>query len=294
MIGMDVVFTFSISDSLLKKCREITGVNTVVDREGKGEIQIVTNKYWVNDRTKMIQSIYGSPDNLDFKNIPSDVIICKNPGALSNSVAEHVFALLLPTIKKINYHNLRTHKRIFKKEPEDTLRGKTLGILGYGGVGSKVAMIAKEFGMKVLAYTRSQRDDPNVDQYAISIAKLISQCDILLITIPLTQKTKGLINSDALSLFNGNIVINMSRAEVINKNDMLWYLKRFPEKFYLADVWWNEPVISDVVPENCTLTPHVAGEVSSDYEEAVLSACRNARKFIDGNAENVVDPSEYV
>lgn len=290
---MDVVFTFSISDDLLSKCREITGVNTIVDREGKGEIQIVTNKYWVNDQTKMIQTIYGSPDNLDLKNLPSEVLICKNPGAFADSVSEHVFALLLPVIKKINYHNQRTHKRIFRKEPEDSLKGKTLGILGYGGVGSRIASFAKLFGMNVIAYTRSQRDDPNVDQYAISIAKLISQCDILLITIPLTLKTKGLINSDALSMFKGNIIINVSRADIINKNDILWYLKRFPEKYYLSDVWWNEPVISDIVPENCILTPHIAGEVHSEYEESVLSACRNVRKYIDGKPENVIDASEY-
>ncbi len=290
---MDVVFTFSISDELLKKCAEITGVNTVVDREGKGDIQIVTTKYWITDRTKMIQTIYGSPDNLNLKNIPADITVCKNPGALGNSVTEHVFALLLPVVRKISYHNQRTHKRIFRKEPEDTLRGKTLGILGYGGVGSRVAETAKAFGMKIIAYTRSQKDDPNVDQYAISIAKLISQCDILLITMPLTQKTKGLINSDALAMFNGNIIINVSSADVINKADILWYLKRFPEKVYLADVWWNEPVISDPVPDNCTLTPHVAGEVQSDYEEAILAACRNVRKYIDGEVTNSVDPEEY-
>lgn len=290
---MDVVFTFSISDDTLRKCREITGVNTTVDREGRGEIQIVTTKYWINDRTKMIQSIYGSLENLGLKNIPPDIVVCKNPGALSNSVSEHVFALLLPVVKKISYHNQRTHKRVFRKEPEDTLRNKTLGILGFGGVGSRVAEVAKQFGMKVIAYTRTQKEDPNVDQYAISIAKLISQCDILLITMPLTQKTRGLINSDALALFNGSIIMNVSNGDIINKSDMLWYLKRFPEKYYLTDVWWNEPVISDVVPENCILTPHVAGEVQIDYDDAILSACRNVRNFLDGKVENRVDPEEY-
>lgn len=290
---MDVVFTFSINDELLKRCSEITGTSTTIDREGRGDVQIVTTKYYLTEKTKMIQSIYGGLDNLGLKNIPPEVVVCNNPGALANSVSEHVFALLLPVIKKINEHNLKTHKRIFRKEPEDTLRNKSLGIMGYGGVGSKIASVAKTFGMNVLAYTRSQKDDPNVDQYVSSIAKLISQADILLITLPLTQKTRGLINSDALALFNGKVIINVSKAEIINKADMLWYLKRFPEKIYLSDVWWNEPAITDVVPENCILTPHVAGEVQIDYDDAIISACKNVRSFLDGKIENRIDPEEY-
>ncbi len=291
---MDVVLTFNISDKLLTECREIIGVNVSVDPEGNGDIQIVSTRYVPNQRTKMVQSIYGGIERLKLEKLPPDITVCTNPGAFKRSVSEHAFAMILSTIKKLNYHNIRTHRRIFKKEPEDTLYGKVIGILGYGGIGSQIARTAKVFGMKVIAYTRNQVEDPNVDSYAISIAKLISQSDILVILLPYTQKTKGLITTDALAMFNGNIIVNMSNADVVVKNDMLWYLKRYPEKYYLTDVWWGEPVIRDQIPDNCVLTPHIAGEVLSDFEDAVISACRNVKSYIDGDVRNAVDLTEYL
>ena len=81
----------------------------------------------------------------------------------------------------------------------------------------------------------------NVDQFAASAARLIAQSDIMVICLPLTNSTRSLVNSDALNMFNGNLIVNISKAEVVNKADIYWYLKRFPEKIYATDVWWNEP-----------------------------------------------------
>ena len=290
---MPVSITFNVDADLLKKCAEILGESVTVDRDGNGDIQIVATKYAINSNTRLIQSIYASLDNLNLREIPPNVKVCNNPGAFADSAAEQAFALILPAIKKIFYHNLRTHKRIFKKEPVQTLKNKTIGILGYGEVGSRIAKIARAFQMNVIAFTRTPKDDLNVDQFAASAARLIAQSDIMVICLPLTNSTRGLVNSDALNMFNGNLIVNISKAEVVNKADIYWYLKRFPEKIYATDVWWNEPAIVDEVPENCIFTPHEGSEVPGDFNEAVLNACRNARKFMDGVELNVIDPSEY-
>ncbi|MHB8396278.1 MAG: 2-hydroxyacid dehydrogenase [Thermoplasmataceae archaeon] len=290
---MDLFFTFNISPELLNKCREITGLNPVVNRDAGGEIQIVSTKYKITDNTKLIQSIYASLDGLGLKAVPPGVTVCKNSGAFSASAAEHVFAMILTASKKIIDLNNKTHHKLFKKEPVDTLSGKKLGIIGYGALGRNIAQIAKAFNMSIIAYTRTQRDDPNVDQFVVSIARLISLSDIIVITLPLTNKTRGIINADALNMFTGKLIVNIARGEIVNKNDMMFYLKRFPEKFYLSDVWWNEPVISEEVPPNVILTPHVADGDPQDFDRAVIQACENVKKFIDGRAENVVDPAEY-
>lgn len=290
---MTVSITFAVDPTLLKKCADIVGDTVEFDRDGKGDIQIVATRYALRPDTRLIQSIYASLDNLNLHDIPSDVTVCSNPGAFGDSVAEHVFSLILPVIKKIFYHNQRTHKRIFKKEAVQTLRGKTLGIIGYGSIGARVARIAKAFQMNVIAFSRSAREDSNVDQFAASIARLLAQSDIIVICLPLTGSTRNLINGDALNMFNGTMIVNVAKAEIVNKSDIFWYLKRFPEKVYATDVWWNEPAITDEVPENCLFTPHLGSEVPGDFEEAVLMACRNARKFMDGLPENVVNPSEY-
>ncbi len=290
---MPVSITFNVDADLLKKCAEILGEPVTVDRDGTGDVEIVATKYSLNANTRIIQSIYASLDNLNLKDIPPHVKVCNNPGAFADSAAEQAFALILPSIKRVFYHNLRTHKRIFKKEPVQTLKGKTLGIMGYGEVGSRIARIARAFQMNVIAFNRKQKEDPNVDQFAASAARLIAQSDIMVICLPLTNQTRGLVNSDALNMFNGSMIVNISKAEVINKPDIFWYLKRFPEKVYATDVWWSEPAIVDEVPENCIFTPHEGSEVPGDFNEAVMKACRNARRILDGIDENIIDPTEY-
>lgn len=290
---MVVSITFAVDPTLLKKGSDIIGDLVEFDRDGRGDIEIVATRYALHANTRLIQSIYASLDNLNLKDIPPDVTVCKNAGAFADSAAEHAFSLILPVLKKTFYHNQRTHKRIFKKEPVQTLRGKTIGIIGYGNVGQRVARIAKAFQMNVIAFSRSHREDSNVDQFAASVARLLAQSDILVIALPLTGGTRNLINGDALNLFNGTIIVNVAKAEIVNKSDVFWYLKRFPEKFYVTDVWWNEPAITDEVPENCLFTPHLGSEVPGDFEEAVLMACRNVRKFLEGSPENVINPAEY-
>lgn len=290
---MTVSITFAVDPTLLKKCADIVGDTVEFDRDGKGDIEIVATKYSLHPNTRLIQSIYASLDNLNLRDIPSDVTVCSNPGAFGDSVAEHAFAMMLPIMKKIFYHNQRTHKRIFKKEPVQTLKGKTLGIIGFGSIGAKVANIAKAFKMNTVAFSRSPREDSNVDQFVASMARLLAQSDILIICLPLTGGTRNLINGDALNMFNGSLIVNIAKAEIVNKADIFWYLKRFPEKVYATDVWWNEPAITDEVPENCLFTPHLGSEVPGDFEEALLMACKNARKFMDGMPENIVNPAEY-
>lgn len=290
---MDLFFTFDVTNEILKKCKEITGLNASVNRDAGGEIQIVAMKYKVTDNTKLIQGVYASLDSLKLKDIPPSVTVCKNAGAFAGAGAEHVMALMLTATKKIIDLNNKTHHRVFRKETVGSLRGKKIGIIGYGALGREIAALAKAFGMSVIAYTRTQRDDPKVDQFVVSIARLITLSDIIVITLPLTNKTRGIINADALNMFNGNIIVNIARADIVNKNDLLFYLKRFPEKFYLADVWWNEPVLSEEVPPNVILTPHVADAVIDDFDAAVIMACENVKKFLDGRPEGVVDPTEY-
>ena len=112
---MPVSITFNVDADLLKQCAEILGEPVTVDRDGSGDVEIVATKYAINANTKLIQSIYASLDNLNLKDIPPQVKVCNNPGAFADSAAEQAFALILPAVKKVFYHNLRTHKRIFKK-----------------------------------------------------------------------------------------------------------------------------------------------------------------------------------
>lgn len=290
---MEVAVTLNIDPDLLKKCSEIIGLDVKVDENADSEIQIVLSEAKINERTKMVQTVSAGVDHLNFINFRNDIVLCCNAGAFSYSVAEHTFALLLSRIKKIREFDSSTRKGEFKKERVGTLYGKTIGILGYGGIGRQIARIAKAFNMNVIGFTRSPKDDENTDRFAESIEETMKSSDILVIALPLTKKTENILDRKYLDNFRGNIIVNIGRADVVKKNDMLNYLKDNPEKSYLTDVWWGEPKIEDKIPDNVILTPHIAGISEDQFEFAVLNACRNVRKYLDKKPENVIDISEY-
>lgn len=290
---MEVSIVMDVEPNLLKKCSDIIGLNVKVDENADSEIQIVLSEAKINDRTKMVQTVSAGVNHLNFKDFGGDVTLCCNAGAFSYSVAEHTFALLLSKIKKIREFDSSTKKGEFVKERVGALYGKTMGILGYGGIGRQVARISKAFDMKVIGYTRSPQEDRNVDRFAESMDEVVESSDFLLIALPLTNKTENIVNKKLLDKFVGKIIINVGRADIVDKGDMLNFLKEHPEKSYLTDVWWGEPKIEDKIPENVILTPHVAGISEDQFEFALLYACKNVKAYLDGKPEHVIDVSEY-
>ncbi|WP_241761800.1 2-hydroxyacid dehydrogenase [Thermoplasma acidophilum] len=258
------------------------------------EAQVIKDRYVLGKRTKMIQAISAGVDHIDVNGIPENVVLCSNAGAYSISVAEHAFALLLAHAKNILENNELMKAGIFRQSPTTLLYGKALGILGYGGIGRRVAHLAKAFGMRVIAYTRSSVDQ-NVDVISESPADLFRQSDFVLIAIPLTDKTRGMVNSRLLANARKNLtIVNVARADVVSKPDMIGFLKERSDVWYLSDVWWNEPEITETNLRNAILSPHVAGGMSGEIMDiAIQLAFENVRNFFEGHPRNVVRKEEY-
>ncbi|HKJ96268.1 MAG TPA: NAD(P)-dependent oxidoreductase, partial [Thermoplasmataceae archaeon] len=116
---------------------------------------------------------------------------------------------------------------------------------------------------------------------------------VVVVSTPLNQGTRGMVNRSLLSKFKGTYIVNVARAEVVDKDDMLKFLKDNPEKFYFSDVWWGEPELTVPIPENAMLTPHVGGFTEKTLRDATLKACENVKRFLEGHPENVVDLGDY-
>ena len=258
------------------------------------EVQIIKDRYMLGNRTKMIQTISAGVDHIDVAGIPNKIILCSNAGAYSISVAEHTFALILAHAKNIIENDSLMKSGTFKQSPTTLLYGKTLGIVGYGGIGRRVAEIAKAFGMKIVAYTRSGADD-NVDRLTDDVAELFASSDMIVLSIPLTDKTRGMINYKILQKTKKNaFIVNVARADIVLKSDMLRFLKENPDRWYLSDVWWDEPNIKDADLQNLILSPHVAGGMSGEIMDlAFRLAFENVKNFFDGHPKNVVKKEEY-
>ncbi|MCW6168464.1 MAG: 2-hydroxyacid dehydrogenase [Thermoplasmatales archaeon] len=283
-----------VKESVLKQCSDIVGSKITQNQPDGAEVQIVTNHFVPTPNLRLVQTLSAGVDHFDFSILPKGVTVCSNAGAYSDPVAEHAFALLLANEKKICKFVRKAQNGVFERETVGTLSGATLGIFGFGGIGRSAARIAKAYRMRVVGYSRHPVEDPNLDEFASSVEELFSKSDIVLISIPLSNLTRGIVSRDLLKKFHGNVIINVARAGVVNEQDMLEYLRNNSDFYYLTDVWWNEPNVSFPIPENAILTPHVAGNVDESISSwRFIYACKNIKKFIDGYPENVVDVSEY-
>jgi glycerate dehydrogenase len=296
---METLVTFPVSERHKKIGNSIIGGENIIwfPQTGPAEIFLVKNiSFTFDHKPKFIQVIYAGTDHIDMNRIPEGTKIASNAGAYSIPVAEHAFALLLERTKKISKFKFETSMGIFKPEETRLLYGKRLGIIGYGGIGSKIASFAKAFGMDVSAVARGYTDH-NADRfYSLeNLDKLLTESDIVVISIPLTKRTLNLIGEKELNLLKKDaILINIARSEIIKKDDMINFLKRNTGVSYLSDVWWGEPELKDAGLENIVVTPHVAGGLSDDVMDLVFeTAFKNIKRFIDGEPlRNLVNIEE--
>lgn len=205
------------------------------------------------------------------------VAVFNAPYSNTRSVAELVIGLMIMLIRKVSDKNIAAHKGIWLKDAKGCyeMRGKTLGIVGYGNIGSQVSILAEAFGMRVVYYDVERKLPVGNAQGVSKLNDLLKQADIVTLHVPGGNSTKNLINSTALSqMKKGSLLLNYSRGEVVN----LDALKKALEKNHIAgaaiDVFPWEPEKNGDAFEtplqglsNVILTPHIGGST----EEAQLN-----------------------
>lgn len=298
-MGMKVLVTFLVNEKIRKIGNEIVGKENIIwyPSISPAEILLVRdNNFPYDENVKFIQTVTAGIDHIDVSRVKEDTVVASNAGAYSISVAEHAFALLLERAKKICAKKEETFNGRFNPESTTMLYGKTIGILGYGGIGSRIAEISKVLGMKVIAVGRGHRDG-NIDTFLTleRIDEVFKKSDFIVISLPLTKLTYKLIGEEQLSLMKENsIMVNVARAEIIDKDALLSHLKNREDFSYLTDVWWDEPNIKDTKFQNLVITPHVAGGRSGEIMEiAFKQAFENIRNFMEGKeVKNIVKKDE--
>lgn len=209
-------------------------------------------------------------DNVDLEAATRlGIAVVYAPGSNSDSVAEHAVMLMLAVVRKLIPIERGTRAGEWRGERGHgitELRGATLGIIGVGNIGRRVAHIARGFGMKTLGF------DPYVPPDELErrevepvreLADLLARADIVTCHTPLTPETRHLINRETLArMKDGAILINASRGEVHDEEALFEALARGKLRGAGLDVWEEEPVSPDnplLNLENVVSTPHVAG-----------------------------------
>ncbi len=220
-------------------------------------------------------------DNIDEEYcLQKNIRLINAPEGNRDAVAEHVIGMLISKYRNI----LKSHKEITQKQwlREENrgyeLKGKTIGIIGFGNTGSTLAKKLSGFEMNIIAYDKylSEINDRNVRQ--VSIKEISSKADIISLHVPLTSETRHMINADFLnSLEKKPFIINASRGKVIKTSDLVEALNNGKVMAAALDVLENErldTLNSDesqsfkqlIASEKVLLTSHIAGWTFESYQ----------------------------
>ena len=177
------------------------------------------------------------------------------------------------------------------------LRGRTLGIWGYGKVGQLVAGYGKAFGMDVMVWgSESAREKATLDGYhaVASREELFAYSDVLSLHLRLSDETAGIVTLEDLSRMKPtSLLINTSRAELIEHDALIAALNRGRPGLAAVDVFESEPILQGhalLRLENCICTPHIGYVELDSYELYFGAAFDNVVKFIEGTPTNIVNP----
>ena len=268
-------------------------------------------------KLKLFQIPFVGVDQLDLSLYKDrkDIFIC-NVHTNRTAVAEHAFALILALAKNIvtNDRDLRLGRwhGFSSKEPTIQLQGKSLGIIGLGSIGWEIAKIGHALGMKIFSLKREIKEKDLEKKKILEflgvnkdLKKVIKESDFIVITVPLTQKTKGLIGKKELKLMQGKYLVNISRGAVIDEEALFKSL----EEHYLSgaaiDTWYKYPTNEqkEILPsqynfhklKNVVMSPHTAGYSDRALEENIKSVFDNiVRIYYGEEPENQIAPElEY-
>lgn len=301
---------------------QIEAIDVLYTQSALPDPKIAPNLQWVQLHSAGINHIVDTPLYTD-----SEITITTASGIHGVNMAEYVIGHILafghhiPKMLKDTAEKHWPHKVEGQPDSESRweryvpqeLRGRTLGIVGYGSVGREVARLAQAFGMQVLAIKRDLRNledtsfrlegtgDPDADIpnriYPIAaLHSFLKECDVVVLTAPLTEETANLIDAQALkAMKNDALLINVSRGGVVAEDALAKVLREGIIGGAALDVFQEEPLPSDSplweLP-NVILSPHVSGFTPAYDDRATDLFAENLRRFIVGEAlMNVVDRS---
>lgn len=225
------------------------------------------------------------------------VTVTNIPAYSTDSVAQHVFSFILYFTNQVAQHSASVMDGDWVKCPDfcfwngslTELKGKTLGIFGYGNIGKRVAEIAKAFGMNIICCTRTPKPDMPEQ---VSFEDLLKRSDFLTLHAPLTEQTKNIINKESLSLMKKSAyLINTARGGFVVEQDLADCLNRDGIAGYAADVLLQEPMSKDcplLNVKNCVITPHIAWAPRETRKRLQGIAEENLKAWLNGNPINVV------
>jgi len=229
-----------------------------------------------------------------------DIIVTNVPAYSTESVAQTVFAHLLTVTNRTEHYAQQNRLGRWAENRDfcywDTelteLAGKTMGIVGLGHIGRRVAEIALAFGMQVKAMTSKKAEDLPAGIQKAELQSLLASADVVSLHCPLTEGTKHLIHRETLRLMKPSaILINTGRGPLVDDEALAKALNEGRLRAYCADVVTEEPPKADhplLHAPNAFITPHIAWATVEARKRLLQTAIGNVEAFVNGHPVNVV------
>jgi len=283
---------------------DTTTKEEVLQRVSDAEI-IITNKVVIGKREteaaknlKLICVAATGYNNIDIEEAKKRNIVVTNvKGYSTESVAQTVFGYILAIMNSTANVAHDIKKGLWQQSPVFTmlnhpfieLKGKNLGIIGYGTIGKRVAEIGKVFGMNILISESLVNKEQSSDRFTFD--EILTQSDILTIHTPLTDKTKNLISEKELKLMKKSaVLINAARGGIVNEQDLHDALVNKEIRYAAVDVLTQEPPKNDNIlfkAPNIIITPHIAWTSVEARQKLVAGISENIKLFLAGKANEI-------
>ena len=281
----------------------------IIERASDAEI-VVTNKTPLTENelsqfrklkfVALLSTGYNIVDCGYLKKI--GVPVSNIPSYSTSAVAQLTFSYILHFANAVSLHSESVHNGewvncrdfCYWKTPLWELKGKTIGIVGFGKIGQAVADIAEGFKMNILAFSGHETNQEHRKNFSwASLDELLAKSDIVTVHTPLTSQTTGMVNSEFISkMKNGAILINTSRGPVLDEKAVADALNCGKLSGVGVDVLSTEPPQADnplLTAKNCVITPHIAWAGFETRERLMKILKENFEAFLSGSPINVVN-----
>lgn len=286
-----------------------TPYEQIAERIGDAEL-VILNKCRMDEgvlarcpNLRWVGIIATGTDNLDLAACRRHGVSVANvPGYSTYSVAQMAFSLLLAVCQcperqdralRAGYWQLGVPAE-YGILPQVELYGRTFGVCGYGNIGRQAARIARAFGMRVLAYTRTVRPEYAADGVTFTdLDALLAGSDVVSLHCPATPATRGMIGAEALAKMKpGAVLLNTARGALVDEGAVAAALASGHLGWYAADAFAAEPLPADSplrAAPRTLFTPHVAWATGGALRRLMEITARNLAAFLAGAGENIVN-----
>jgi len=245
---------------------------------------------------KVVGRAGAGVDNIDINAAKQkNIIVMNTPGGNTNATAEHTLALLLSLSRKISKADITTHKGEWAKKSlkGNEIKGKTIGIIGFGNVGKRFAQMCNALGLKVLIYSKTFDAIKNEfpDYMSCDLNKILKEADIISFHCKPNPDGSSIISAKEINIMKKNVlIINTARGNLVSEIDLKDAIKNNTIGGVALDVFEEEPAKNNILfgLDNVLLTPHIA---ASTAEAQIIVAEMIANQFVDFFLKNKVSNS---